>query len=123
MITVYVIWQQIPLLNKEVILSYHRIKKQAELIVSTNKSTRIEEHIILPEDIKRIREIRLFIAKDALNDIKNIASKIKCSPDDMLILRAEIISRIKQTESRLGAEFIYDDEIEKYLNALTMGIE
>lgn len=123
MITVYVIWQQIPLLNKEVILSYHRVKKQAELIVSTNKSTRIEEHIILPEDIKRIREIRLFIASDALNNIKHISKQIKCEPEDMLILRSEIVSRIKEAESRLNIEFIYDDEIEKYLNALVMGIE
>jgi hypothetical protein len=123
MITVYVIWQQNPLFRKENILSFHRIKKQAELIASTNKSTRIEEHIIMPDDIKRIREIRLFVAKNALHDIKNLSKQIKCEPEDMIILRAEIIKRIKECEEKLDAEFIYDDEIQKYLDGIAMGIE
>jgi hypothetical protein len=126
MATIYIVWCEDPVLKKSKIIGYGKSKSQAEQIAikGWGQSTSIEQRTIRPEDIQTIREVNLNVAKYTLDNIKQISETVLKEKSQILLLRAELLNKIKDAEERhkMPLSFVFTDEIDIYLKSLEAGI-
>ena len=127
MFKIYVIWQYNPLTQKEQIREWTRNKKQSVIIKqyrTEGLKSSIREHMIPQELVNDLRQIRFDVAEAHLNDVNTVVKKIKADKEKSLLIRHELVVRRDLARERLGEAngWIFDDEVEQYLDAVVAGI-
>jgi hypothetical protein len=122
MATIFIVWCEDPVVKKSVVLGYNKNRKQAEemMIKAWGQKATIEERTIKPEDIRAIREVNLNVCQYTLDNIKSVGESVLKDKTQILLLRADLLERIKNAEQRLKMPeyLIFSDEIEMYIKGL-----
>lgn len=122
MATIFIVWCEDPVVKKSTVLGYNKNRKQAEeiMIKAWGQKATIEERTIKPEDIRAIREVNLNVCQYTLDNIKSVGESVLKDKTQILLLRADLLNRIKDAEQRLKMPeyLIFSDEIDMYLKAL-----
>ena len=124
MMKIYVIWQYNPLTKSESIVGWSRDKAQAQISHTPSlQPERVEERLIPPGLLADLRRIRIHVLKDMLDNIPELTKTINADSKDVLLIRHDIVSSIEELENRANYEnYIYDDEIVRYIDAVEKGV-